>query len=80
MRLTEGVQLRVKDTDFERREVLVRDGKGSKGRVAPLPAALIEPNHLVGVKNLHEEDLRAGYGAVYLPGALERKYPNTNRE
>lgn len=82
MRLMEGVRLRVKDIDFERREVLVRDGKGGKDRVTPLPLALVEPlqNHLARVKSLHEEDLRAGYGTVYLPDALERKYPNANRE
>jgi len=78
VRLMEGMRLRVKDIDFERREILVRDGKGGKDRVAPLPLALVEPlrNHLARVKSLHEEDLRAGYGAVYLPDALERKYPN----
>ena len=82
MRLMEGVRLRVKDIDFERREVRVRDGKGGKDRVTPLPLALVEPlqNHLARVKSLHEEDVRAGYGAVSLPPALERKYPNANRE
>ncbi len=82
VRLMEGMRLRVKDIDFERREILVRDGKGGKDRVAPLPLALVEPlrSHLARVRNLHEEDLRAGYGAVYLPDALERKYPNANRE
>jgi len=82
MRLMEGVRLRVKDIDFERREVRVRDGKGGKDRVAPLPLALVEPlqHHLARVNSLHEEDVRAGYGAVYLPPALERKYPDTERE
>lgn len=82
MRLMEGLRLRVKDIDFDQQEVLVRDGKGAKDRVTPLPATLIQPlqNHLARVKTLHEQDLHAGYGAVYLPDALERKYPNANRE
>lgn len=82
MRLMEGARLRVKDIDFERREILVRDGKGGKDRVTPLPATLIEPlqNHLARVKTLHAEDLKAGYGAVHLPYALARKYPNAERE
>jgi integron integrase len=82
VRLMEGMRLRVKDIDFERREILVRDGKGGKDRVAPLPLTLVEPlrSHLARVRSLHEEDLHAGYGAVYLPDALERKYPNANRE
>ena len=82
MRLMEGLRLRVKDLDFERREILVREGKGAKDRVTMLPATLIDPlkNHLIRVKTLHEEDLRQGYGAVYLPDALERKYPNAHRD
>lgn len=82
MRLMEGLRLRVKDLDFERREILVREGKGAKDRVTMLPATLSEPlqNYLIRVKTLHEEDLRQGYGAVYLPDALERKYPNAHRD
>lgn len=82
MRLMEGARLRVKDIDFERREVLVRDGKGGKDRVAPLPLALIEPlgDHLARVKRLHDEDLKMGYGAAYLPHTLARKYPKDERE
>ncbi|MGH8581696.1 MAG: integron integrase [Gammaproteobacteria bacterium] len=82
MRLMECMRLRVKDVEFERREITIRDGKGSKDRVTMLPGRLIEPlkTHLIGVKALHEADLREGYGAVYLPYALERKYPNANRE
>ena len=78
----EGFRLRVKDLDFEQRQILIRDGKGFKDRVTMLPASLIEPlnNHLTRVKNLHEEDLQQGYGAAYLPDALERKYPNAHRE
>jgi integrase len=65
MRLMEGLRLRVKDLDFQRREVLVREGKGAKDRVTMLPATLIEPlkNHLIRVKSLHEDDLRQGYGS-----------------
>ncbi|HRC73412.1 MAG TPA: integron integrase [Candidatus Competibacter sp.] len=82
MRLMEGVRLRVKDIDLGRREILVRDGKGGKDRVTPLPALLVEPlhAHLAHVKTLHDEDLKAGYGAVYLPDALARQYPNAERE
>lgn len=60
----------------------MRDGKGAKDRVTTLPASLVEPlkAHLPGVKALHERDLAEGFGAVYLPNALERKYPNANRE
>ncbi len=82
MRLMEGLRLRVKDLDFERRELLVREGKGAKDRITMLPVTLIDPlkNHLIRVKTLHGEDLRQGYGAVYLPDALERKYPNAHRD
>lgn len=82
MRLMEVMRLRIKDIDFERKEILVRDGKGSKDRVTILPEAAIEPLrlHLQTVKARHEADLQAGYGTVYLPDALERKYPNANRE
>jgi integron integrase len=77
MRLLEAVRLRVKDLDFARREILIRDGKGAKDRVTMLPGTLLEPlvAHLVLVKKLHEQDLTAGHGEVYLPFALDRKYP-----
>lgn len=82
MRLMECLRLRVKDIDFERREIIIRDGKGEKDRVTLLPQSLIAPlqEHLKHVKTLHEKDLAQGYGAVYLPYALERKYPNAARE
>jgi integron integrase len=82
MRLMEGVRLRVKDVDFDRREILVREGKGDKDRVTILPASLVEPlqGHLTRVKRLQEEDLAAGFGDVYLPFALARKYPSAGRE
>ena len=78
LRLMECVRLRVKDLDFEMRQITVRDGKGGKDRITMLPERLIEPlaNHLSRVRSIHEEDLAAGFGAVYLPSALERKYPN----
>ena len=82
MRLLEGLRLRVKDVDFDMRQITVRDGKGAKDRVTMLPAALVEPlqKHLVQVKSLHEGDLAEGYGAVWLPDALMVKYPNAPKE
>ena len=82
MRVMEGVRLRVKDVDFERRELIVREGKGNKDRVTMLPQTLVEPlqQHLLRVKSLHEKDLAAGFGDVYLPFALSRKYPSAGRE
>ncbi|MBB3105487.1 integron integrase [Azomonas macrocytogenes] len=82
LRLMEAMRLRVKDIDFERREILVRDGKGMKDRITLLPARLIEPlqTHLACVKALHRRDLAEGFGEVYLPFALARKYPNAPSE
>ncbi len=82
LRLMECVRLRVKDLDFAMQQIVVRDGKGAKDRVTMLPAQRVEPlrTHLAKVKGLHERDLREGCGAVYLPFALERKYPDANRE
>ncbi len=82
MRLMECMRLRVKDVEFERHELIVRDGKGFKDRMTMLPDALVEPlkTHMGRVKALHEADLQAGYGSVYLPYALEKKYPNAARE
>jgi integron integrase len=82
LRLLEGLRLRVKDLDFERHEILVREGKGDKDRVTMLPASLVEPLrvHLLQVQQLHAQDLARGYGCVYLPDALERKYPNACTE
>jgi integrase len=77
----EWLRLRVKDIDFSYNQIIVRDGKGEKDRVTPLAQSVKQPlqQHLVKVKELHEADLKAGYGAVYLPYALEGKYPNANR-
>ena len=82
LRIMEGLRLRVKDVEFSRKEILVRDGKGFKDRVTMLPAALAAPlaEHLKRVKALHEQDLAAGRGAVHLPYALERKYPGAARD
>lgn len=82
LRLMEGVRLRVKDLDLDRCEILVRDGKGAKDRVTVLPQRLMEPlaAQLAVTDALHKRDLSEGFGAVYLPHALERKYPNAPRE
>lgn len=82
LRIMEALRLRVKDVEFSRKEILVRDGKGFKDRVTMLPAALAAPlaDHLKRVKALHGQDLAAGRGAVYLPYALERKYPGAARD
>ncbi len=82
LRLMECLRLRVKDVDFGYRQILVRDGKGAKDRVTMLPTVVIEPlkAHLARVLALHQRDLEAGYGEVYLPHALERKYPRAARE
>ena len=82
LRLMECVRLRVKDIDFGYGHVSVREGKGGKDRVTMLPESLGEPlgRHLQKVKTLHEEDLAEGFGTVYLPNALERKYPGAHRE
>lgn len=76
------MRLRVKDVDFEYRQILVCDGKGQKDRVVPLPDRLTDSlrAHLERVKALHEADVLAGYGEVYLPFALARKYPSAPRE
>ena len=82
LRLMEAVRLRVKDVDLERCELLVRDGKGGKDRVTMLPSTLVASlrAHLVLVQELHARDLAAGLPGVYLPHALDRKYPNAPRE
>ncbi len=82
MRLMECVRLRVKDVLFEENQILVRDGKGAKDRVTMLPASVKAEleTHLERVKLLHQSDLAAGAGEVYLPYALARKYPQAARE
>lgn len=81
LRLMECVRLRVKDVDFVYRQIIVRDGKGHKDRVTMLPQAARTPLkiHLEKVKALHRQDLKEGFGEVYLPYALARKYLNAGR-
>ena len=82
MRLMEGVRLRVKDVDFSRNEITVRDGKGGKDRRTVLPSSLLQPlqQEIDRARIWHEQDLRAGFGETWLPHALSRKYPNAARE
>lgn len=82
LRLIECLRLRVKDIDFTYNQVVVHDGKGHQDRVTMLPLHVKQPlqQHLRAVKQLHDRELQAGGGHVYLPYALERKYPNANRE
>jgi integron integrase len=82
MRLMEAVRLRVKDVEFERSEILVREGKGFKDRVTMLPEVIIDSlkAHMVNVKALHAEDLAQGCGEVYMPFALDKKYPAAGRD
>jgi integron integrase len=77
MRLLEALRLRIKDVEFERREVVIRAGKGNKDRVSVLPENLIAPlqQQIAKVRALHQKDLDAGYGEVWLPDALARKFP-----
>ena len=81
LRLLEALRLRVKDLDFARRAVVVRQGKGDKDRTTMLPDRLREPlaTHLEAVKKLHARDLAGGFGAVELPHALARKKPGADR-
>jgi integron integrase len=82
LRLLEALQLRVKDVDFGRREILVRDGKGGRDRRTMLPASLCDPlaRHLEHARAQHDRDLKCGAGWVEVPGALARKYPGAGRE
>ena len=81
MRLLEALRLRVKDVEFARREILIREGKGNKDRVTVLPENLIADlqAQLQRARALHEKDLQAGLGRVYLPHALAVKYPDADR-
>ena len=82
LRLQECLELRVKDVDFDRNQLVVRRGKGQKDRRTMLPASRIAPagEHLADVKRQHERDLIDGVGRVVLPFALDRKYPNAATE
>jgi len=82
LRIMEALRLRVKDVDFGRAEILVRDGKGAKDRVTMLPRRLFAPlrRQIARAKEIHANDLAQGFGAVWLPSALARKYPTAPRE
>ena len=82
LRLAECLSLRVKDVDFDRHIITVRDGKGAKDRAVMLPSSVADPlrHHIEDVRRIHAQDLAAGYGSVYLPHALERKYPRAAYE
>lgn len=82
MRLMECVRLRVKDVDFERLEIIVRDGKGAKDRVTMLPESIAQDlqAHLQKRRKLFDADKKLGKASVYLPDALARKYPGTPTE
>jgi len=82
LRLMEAMRLRVKDVDFSRRVIVVRHGKGGKDRVVTLSDRLVEPlqRHIETTKTRHERDLADGFGEVWLPNALARKYVNAGRE
>jgi len=82
LRLAECLTLRVQDIDFDRNEILVRNGKGAKDRVTMLPDSLKAPlrDHLASVRELHERDLADGWGLVPLPGALDRKYTSASSD
>jgi integron integrase len=82
LRITEAVRLRVADLDFGYRQITVRSGKGGSDRVTTFPQVVEEAltAHLAKVRAIHENDLADGFGEVYLPHALEKKYPNAARE
>jgi integron integrase len=82
LRIMEAVRLRVKDVDFQMKQLTVRSGKGDKDRFTTFPTTLtpLLQNHLAGVKTLHQQDLAQGHGEVYLPHALARKYPTAAKE
>jgi integron integrase len=82
LRIMELARLRVKDIDFEANTLSIRSGKGDKDRSTVLPVAVKERlrTHLEKVKSLHESDLAKGFGEVFMPDALSRKYPNAAKE
>jgi len=78
----EALRLRIQDIDYQMKQIGVRSGKGAKDRITTFPASVIPflENHIARVKILHEQDLAGGFGAVYLPHALSRKYPNAEKQ
>ncbi len=82
LRLMECIRLRVKDIEFENNQIIVRDGKGGKDRVTVLPSVVKEKleKHIKKVEKLHANDIGKGFGSVYLPYALDKKYPKAEKE
>jgi len=82
LRIMEAMRLRIKDIDFDNRQIVIRDGKGENDRFTILPDSLHRSLHLhiQQVKLLHQKDLQDGFGTVYLPGAIAEKSPNANKE
>lgn len=82
LRIMEAVRLRIKDIDYELKHITVRSGKGAEDRVTTLSASIIPllRNHLAKVRMIHEQELEQGHGEVYMPYALNRKYPGAGRE
>lgn len=82
LRLMECLRLRIKDVDFSRREIVIRDGKGGRDRITMLPETLLAALRMevTRVQELHRQDVEAGFGWVWLPKALARKYPEAPRE
>jgi integron integrase len=82
LRLMECLRLRIKDIDFDRGQIVVREGKGAKDRITMLPKVAVEPlrSHIDNVLRIHRLDLAAGFGHASLPHALARKYPNAAQE
>ena len=82
LRLMDALRLRVKDIDFRQSQIIIRDGKGAKDRITVLPDATKRPlkKHLKTIEEIHQEYLEKGYGSVWLPDALAKKYPNADRD
>jgi len=82
LRLMECTRLRVQDIDFDYKQILIRNGKGKKDRVVPLPEKVVVKlkEQITRVRGMHSRDLEAGMGKVYMPVALTRKYPNASKE
>jgi integron integrase len=82
MRVMECARLRILDLDFEYRNIIVRQSKGKKDRSVPMPEILVEhlQRQIRFVKGRHIRDMAAGFGTVYMPDALSRKYPNAKSE
>jgi integron integrase len=82
LRISEAIRLRVQDIDYKLKTITVRSGKGAKDRITTFPLSIIPflQDHLTKVKIINESDLAKGYGEVYMPYALARKYPNAAKE